>query len=173
MISDFERLILDQSYVVNVTKLRRVYNRRILIYIGNKNGMISFGIGKGEDYETAIVNCLKKCKRNMVLIALDQKHTCPRPIGSRFNDFRLMIMPSNGFNVWGNPLIFKMLIGAGIRHCSFYCKSRKRNRYAMVNSFVISCLKNQTMQEIALEKGMKISEINKGNPSKYQSGVYY
>jgi len=65
-------------------------------------------------------------------------------------------MPSRGFNVWGNPLIWRMMAFAGIRHWSFFCKSRNRNRFALVNAFLISCLKNQTPQDLAEITGRKI-----------------
>ncbi len=47
----FTMIFLDSDSVTNVTSLNRVNKRRVLIYIGNGRGMISFGKGKGEDYE--------------------------------------------------------------------------------------------------------------------------
>jgi len=44
-------IFLDSDSVTNVTALNRVNHRRVLIFIGNGRGLISFGKGKGEDYE--------------------------------------------------------------------------------------------------------------------------
>ena len=49
--SKFTMIFLDSDSVTNVTSLNRVNKRRVLIYIGNGRGMISYGKGKGEDYE--------------------------------------------------------------------------------------------------------------------------
>ena len=49
--NDFTMIFLDSDSVTNVTSLNRVNHRRVLIFIGNERGLISFGKGKGEDYE--------------------------------------------------------------------------------------------------------------------------
>ena len=37
--------------VTNVTSLNRVNSRRVLIFVGNGNGLVSYGKGKAEEYE--------------------------------------------------------------------------------------------------------------------------
>jgi hypothetical protein len=51
--SDFTMIFMDSDSVTNVTSLNRVNKRRVLLFIGNGQGLISFGKGKGEDYESA------------------------------------------------------------------------------------------------------------------------
>lgn len=51
--NDFTLIFIDSDSVTNVTRLNRVNHRRVLLFIGNGNGLISFGKGKGEDYESA------------------------------------------------------------------------------------------------------------------------
>jgi len=51
--SQFTLIFLDSDSVTNVTRLNRVNKRRVLLYIGNERGLISFGKGKAEDYERA------------------------------------------------------------------------------------------------------------------------
>ena len=51
--SQFTLIFLDSDSVTNVTRLNRVNHRRVLLYIGNERGLISFGKGKAEDYEQA------------------------------------------------------------------------------------------------------------------------
>ena len=48
--------------MTNVTRLNRVNQRRVLIFIGNGEGIISFGKGKAADYEMAFDNAFKKLK---------------------------------------------------------------------------------------------------------------
>jgi ribosomal protein S5 len=45
-----------------VTALNRVNARRVLLFIGNGNGIISYAMGKGEDYETAFEISFKKLR---------------------------------------------------------------------------------------------------------------
>lgn len=49
--NSFTLMFLDSDSVTNVTSLNRVNHRRVLIFIGNGRGLISYGKGKGEDYE--------------------------------------------------------------------------------------------------------------------------
>ena len=51
--SNWTLIFLDSDSVTNVTSLNRVNHRRVLIFIGDGRGKISFGKGKGEDYEQA------------------------------------------------------------------------------------------------------------------------
>lgn len=49
--ADFTLIFIDSDSVTNVTSLNRVNHRRVLIYIGNGAGLVSYGKGKSEDYE--------------------------------------------------------------------------------------------------------------------------
>jgi len=60
--SDFTLIFIDSDSVTNVTSLNRVNQRRVLIFVGNGHGLISFGKGKGEDYEHAFDNAFKKMR---------------------------------------------------------------------------------------------------------------
>lgn len=50
---DFTLIFIDSDNVTNVTRLNRVNHRRVLLFIGNGQGLISYGKGKGADYENA------------------------------------------------------------------------------------------------------------------------
>ena len=49
----FTLIFIDSDSVTNVTKLNRVNHRRVLLFIGNSDGVISYGKGKAVDYENA------------------------------------------------------------------------------------------------------------------------
>ena len=59
---DFTLIFIDSDSVTNVTRLNRVNHRRVLIWCGNGRGLISFGKGKGEDYESAFDNAYKSMR---------------------------------------------------------------------------------------------------------------
>lgn len=58
----FTLLFLDSDSVTNVTSLNRTNARRVLIFIGNGKGLISYGKGKAEEYETAFEDAFKKAR---------------------------------------------------------------------------------------------------------------
>mmetsp|Transcript_29230 Transcript_29230/g.36306 ORF Transcript_29230/g.36306 Transcript_29230/m.36306 type:complete len:207 (+) Transcript_29230:343-963(+) len=90
---DFTMIFLDSDSVTNVTSLNRVNHRRVLIFIGNGKGLISYGKGKGEDYEQAFDQAFKKLRQNMVCIDWDRNFTSPCIMKGRHNDFYISIWP--------------------------------------------------------------------------------
>lgn len=87
----------------------RVYNRRCLLYAGNKRGLVCYGIGRGKDYRSAYNNAYKELGKNMIAIQLDLQFNVPQSIHTRFNDYRIKIIPKASPNVWGNPVMVLML----------------------------------------------------------------
>lgn len=91
--SDFTLIFIDSDSVTNVTRLNRVNHRRVLIWAGNNKGVISFGKGKGIDYEHAFDNAFKSLRENMVCLNWDLDHTSPTYLEGRHNDFLIKIIP--------------------------------------------------------------------------------
>ena len=60
----FTLIFLDADMISNVTTLNRVYHRRCLLFAGNKEGMISYGVGIGLLYEDAYLKAFKELKKN-------------------------------------------------------------------------------------------------------------
>jgi ribosomal protein S5 len=89
--------------VTNVTSLNRTNQRRVLIFIGNGNGMISYGMGKADEYEAAFENAFKIARQNLICINIDETFTSPRVLQGRHNDFAIKIFPQQMPNYWGNP----------------------------------------------------------------------
>lgn len=58
----FTLIFIDSDSVTNVTKLNRVNHRRVLLFIGNSDGVISFGKGKAVDYENAFEQAFKRLR---------------------------------------------------------------------------------------------------------------
>lgn len=73
------------------------------MFIGNGNGLISYGKGKGEDYEQAFDNAFKLMRQNLICLSLDHRMTSPRIMRGRHNDFKIKIYPQQLPNYWGNP----------------------------------------------------------------------
>jgi len=80
-------IFLDSDSVTNVTRLNRVNHRRVLLFIGDGRGHISYGKGKGEDYEQAFDQAFKKLKANMVCLDWDSNFTVPCHLAGHHNDF--------------------------------------------------------------------------------------
>jgi ribosomal protein S5 len=155
----FHLIFLDADMVCNMTRLNRVYERRCLLYIGNKDGLISYGIGRGPLYEDAYIDAYKQLKKNMIAIPLDYKLSCPVDLRSRFNDYRLNIRSRFNPSIWGHHIMCLMLRYAGLLHVGFWAKSRKKEPYAMVFAFFKAVTRNKTpLQTSEIESSLEYKQ---------------
>lgn len=144
--SQFSLIFIDSDSVTNVTSLNRTNARRVLIFVGNGSGIISYGKGKAEEYEQAFDNAFKKARQNMVCMDLDETFTSPRMLSGRHNDFKIKIFPQAVPNYWGNPTIWEMLKATGFFHCRFTCISRKRDPYSLIYGYFNCVTKNRSTE---------------------------
>jgi ribosomal protein S5 len=107
--TEFNLIFLDADAICNVTRLNRIMRRRCLIYLGNKDGLISYGMGRGYTYQDAYVNCFRELKKNMIQIQIDALNTCPGRLIGRYHDYAIKIFSRREPNIWGSPLFTLML----------------------------------------------------------------
>lgn len=163
--SEFTVIFIDSDTVTNVTKLNRTQHRRVLLFIGNSRGLISYAMGKALDYQQAYENAFKTLRKNLILLPMSQINTSPIVLKGRHNDYRIKIYPQRHANYWGDPYLHKMLMITGFYHCRFSVKSRKRDPYAMIYAFVQAVSKNLSMDDISQFRGIKTHQTTFGNPS--------
>ncbi len=132
----------------------------MLIFLGNGNGVIGYGKGKGINYSSAYMKAIANAKANLILINWEPLFTCPRPLKARFNDVRLKIFPRTSFRPWGNPLVWMMLLYSGLHHCAFSMASRKFSPYALVYAFFICATQNSTPRMLCERSGSKIYTVS-------------
>lgn len=159
---------MDSDMICNMTRLNRVYSRRVLLYMGNKDGLISYGIGKGTLYEDAWIAAYQDLRRNLILINVDIDFTVPTPIKARFHDYRLQVKSSKNPRYWGNPIMALMLRYAGLYHFGFSIISRVKDPYAMTFAFFKTVTQNTTPKDLGELHGEKLHKIFNGRPKKYE-----
>jgi ribosomal protein S5 len=64
-------LLIDRGVTTLTTTLKRVNHYRYLVFMGNCNGVIGYGKGKGVDFEEALDNAILHCKKNLIAIPID------------------------------------------------------------------------------------------------------
>lgn len=64
-------VLVERDITTLVTKLNRVNHYRYLVFMGNCNGVIGYGKGKGNDFEEALDNAIMHCKKNLIAVSLD------------------------------------------------------------------------------------------------------
>jgi ribosomal protein S5 len=154
-----------------MTRLNRVYNRRILLYIGNKEGLISYAIGRGPLYEDAYINAYKELRKNLIVINLDKEMSCPSNLNARFNDYRIKIFSAYNPSYWGSPLMCLILRYTGLYHVMFSLISRKKDPYAMIFAFFKAVTRNKTPRQMLEASSTKNYREFVGRPRRYDYNV--
>lgn len=157
----FHLMLLHADSITNVTKLKRVSHRRILVFIGNEMGVIGYGVGVAEDYNRAYMNAVENAKRNLIVIKRDGLNTWPQYVKVRFNNVKLKFYPNKGGHVWGSPRMCVFLRMAGIIHGTFSITVKKpNNAYSMIYAFMLAMTRNQTVKDIVQKSGDKVYSYN-------------
>lgn len=149
-------LILERNICTKVTTLNRINFYRTLLFMGNGNGLISYGKSRDLTPEGSLTKAILECKRNIIAIPLDHTCTMPRKINSRFQDYHVYLRPLPGFNSYGHPMFSLMLALSGIDHVGFKTIHTGKNNYTMLHSFFKAVTRNTTPQEMAEKEGFKI-----------------
>lgn len=154
--ADFTLIFMESDSVTQVTRLNRINHRRVLIFIGNGNGVIGYSKGKGLDYQSAFENAFKRMKSNLIAVNIDMVNTSPNAIYARHNDYRIWIYPREKPNYWGSPIIWHMMVLTGLFHCRFVIKSRNKDTYSMLYAYFAAVCRNKTPQMMAEHSGAKL-----------------
>ena len=146
---DFVMLLLEKNTSTKVTTLNRVNYYRTLLFMGNGNGLISYGKSRDLTPEGSLTKAIIECKKNIIAIPLDHTCTMPRHINSRFQDYHIYLRPLAGFNSWGHPTFASMLALSGIKHAGFKTIHTGKNNYTLLHSFFKAVTQNTTPQDMA------------------------
>ena len=68
---DFIMLLLERNMSTKVTTLNRINYFRTLLFMGNGNGIISYGKSRALNPEDSMKKAVMECKKNLIAIPLD------------------------------------------------------------------------------------------------------
>lgn len=159
---NFKILFIEAGGSTNITKLARVNSRNVLLYMGNTDGVIGYGRGKGFSYQIAFDMAVDQCKKNLICINIDHFMTTPGYLTGHYNDTTLKIYPAPQGTSWGHPLYYNILALAGLTSFRFKIFSRNVNKYALIYCFFQCLTKNTTPRIIAQRSGEKIYQMTYG-----------
>jgi ribosomal protein S5 len=162
---DFSTMFIDAGSSTNITKLARVNKRWVLLYMGDCNGIISYGRGVGYNYQKAFEDAVYQLKRNMICLNIDNLMTCPGFITGRFYHTVVEIY-RNPRPFWGHPQYYNMLALAGLDNFSMRLRCRNVNTHAIIYAFFQCFINNETPKMISEKTGQKFYEISYGRPWK-------
>lgn len=90
---EFEEKILEIKRVARVVRGGRRFKFRAAVVVGNSEGRLGIGIGKGAEVTSAVTKAVAKAKKNMVEIERADS-TIPFDIKSSFKSAKVLLKPA-------------------------------------------------------------------------------
>lgn len=134
---EFDERIIALDRVTRVVKGGRRFRFRATVVVGNNNGKVGIGVGKGGDVAGAISKAAAKAKKEMITFQLKET-TIPHEIQVSFGGSVVFLKPaSEGTGVIAGGAVRAVLEAAGVKDVltkALGSSSKINNSYATVQA---------------------------------------
>lgn len=139
-----------------VVKGGRRFSFTALVVVGDGQGRIGYGYGKGGEVPQAVEKAVKQANRRMIRVPV-QGSTVPHQVTGRFGTSRVMFHPANpGTGVIAGSCLRAIAESIGLRDVLTKC--RGSNNPLNVVKAAFNALKSmRTREEVARLRGVKLS----------------
>lgn len=127
-ISEYDQKVLDIARVTRVTKGGKRFTFRAAIVIGNKQGKVGFGIGKGLDVAKSVEKAFRQAKKHLINVTF-REGTIPHRVEAKVGSAVVLLRPApkgSGVRAGGAMRVIAKL--AGIEDVSGKIISRTNNK---------------------------------------------
>lgn len=155
----YEEKVVGVKRISKTTKGGRSMRFSALVVIGDKKGIVGFGIGKSIEVPVAIKKALKSAKNNIVKVKMTKKSTVFHEIISKYGAGKVLLKPAvTGTGIIAGGPIKVVLELAGFK--DVYSKNLGKNTSLnMIRATVKGLLSQKTPKEIAHLRDKTLSEL--------------
>lgn len=136
-----EQKIIDIRRVTRVTSGGRRFSFSVAIVVGDRNGRVGVGLGKGGDTAAAIDKAVKKGKKSMIKIPLTKNRSINKPVEAKYCSARVYIQPAKGKGLVAGSALRSVLDLAGITDVNAKIISRSKNKLNISRATVMALKK--------------------------------
>lgn len=125
---EYDQKVLDIARVTRVTKGGKRFTFRAAIVIGNKNGKVGFGIGKGRDVAQSVDKAFRQAKKSLISVIF-KENTIPHQVEGKIGSAVVFLKPASkgsGVRAGGPVRVIAKL--AGIEDISGKIISKTNNK---------------------------------------------
>jgi len=124
---EFEQRILDIRRVTRVAAGGRRFSFSVSMVIGDRNGRVGVGLGKGGDTALAIGKAVRDAKKNLIKISLTDTQSIPYAVNAKYSSARVSLLPNGGNGLVAGGALRDVLELGGVTHVSGKILSRTKN----------------------------------------------
>ena len=127
-VKDVDQKILDIRRVTRVVAGGRRMSFAVVMLIGDKQGVVGLGTGKGNDTALAIAKALKDAKKHAVKIKRTDTHSIPYDVEAKYSASRVMLFPNNGKGIVAGAALRDIAVLGGLKDISGKVVSGSKNK---------------------------------------------
>ena len=155
---ELEERVVTINRVSKTVKGGRIFKFSALVVVGDKNGLVGFGIGKSGEVPDAIRKGIEDAKKNLIKVSL-RGTTIPHEITGKFGAGEVLLMPApkgTGVIAGGPVRAVVETVGIGdIRPKAV----RSNNPYNVVRATIDGLSRLRSAEEVAAVRGKSVKEI--------------
>lgn len=158
-LTDFEEKIVNIKRISKTTKGGRVMRFSALAVIGNKKGVVGFGMGKSNEVPDAIKKAIKNANNNLFMIKMNKRGTVFHEVTGKHSASKILLKPApTGKGIVAGGAARAVVELAGFQ--DVYTKSLGSNTPINVIRATINGLTKQfTPSEIAKARDKHVTDL--------------
>ncbi len=126
--SEYAQRIIDIRRVARVVAGGRRFNFSVAIVLGDKNGSVGVGLGKGADTALAIDKAAKDAKKHMIKLPLTKERSIPRETFAKYASAQVFLKPAKGRGLVAGSSVRSVLDLGGVTDINAKIFSRSKNK---------------------------------------------
>lgn len=126
--AEFDQKTIVVRRVARVMAGGRRFSFSAAVVIGNRQGKVGVGLGKGADTALALDKAVANAKRHMFLVPLTKAHSLPHRTEAKYASSSVIMIPVPGVGLKAGSAVRSVLELAGVTDVSAKILSRSKNQ---------------------------------------------
>ena len=153
--------VVSIQRVTKVTKGGRTFSFSAIVVVGDQNGVVGYGLGKGKEVTLAITKATDNAKKQLVKIPIING-TIPHEQYGKYGGANVFMRPaSSGTGVIAGGAMRSVIESVGIK--DILAKSKgSTNPHNLVKATIEALISLRDVNEIAAIRGISINKVFNG-----------
>lgn len=156
--SEYEQKLIDVRRIARVVKGGRRFRFRATMVIGNREGKVGAGVGKGNDVSIAVSKAVEQAKKHMINVSIVDE-TIPYDILTKLGAAKIFLKPApKGTGIIAGGPVRAVVELAGIKNIfsKIYGTSNKTNN---VRVAILALSKLQSKEKLLKARGKEAPKV--------------